>query len=161
MRYVTRLAAARSWRVLFTRGLKTPIRVYFGDAAYGGTEAALVEAKRFRDQVIAIHLPATAQKPRAGVSRNHQFRDKPSELVGVSFRKELRCGRYVAYLWEARVSINGHQAHRSWSVRKHGYTGAFELACAYRRSMTGQPAGTMPDPPKDFVLWAKVNNVPL
>lgn len=57
LRYITRSEPGRYWRVQYARSFPKPIQVYFGDATYGGRDAALVEAQKFRDQIVARHQP--------------------------------------------------------------------------------------------------------
>jgi len=152
LRYITRSDEQRYWRVQYTRGLPKPIQVYFGDATYGGKEAALIEAQRFRDQVVAIHSPHMPHNER----RNKKYKDKEEPHVGITLYDDCRKGRSRTFSWRAAYMEGQRSLRRSWSIRKHGYEEAFRLASEFRHRMTGQPLGTCPPPPESLLRWLEI-----
>ncbi|CAM5531254.1 hypothetical protein TMEC54S_00261 [Thauera mechernichensis] len=151
-RYICRLETSKSWRVQYVRGLEKPIQLYFSDRNYGSKEEALAAAKAFRDQVVAIHAPK-APKPQR---RNLKYMNKDQTQVGITLRKDFRSGRSPAYAWSAEYMRGSKPVRRTWSIRRHGYEKAYQLASAWRHEMTGQRMGQCPPPSQDVVQWAKL-----
>ena len=151
LRYITRSETERYWRVQYARGLTKPIQVYFGDATYGGREAALVEAQAFRDQVVALHRPDVLTTQR----RNLKHKEKTAPYVGITLHADRRKGGAVYFSWRAGYMDGAHERSRSWSVLTHGYEEAFRLASEFRHKMTGQPVGDCPPPPPELLLWTR------
>lgn len=151
LRYITRSEPGRYWRVQYARGFPKPIQVYFGDATYGGRDAALVEAQKFRDQIVARHQPHLLTEQR----RNLKHKDKTAPYIGITLHADRRKGRGVYFSWRAAYMEGAHQRSRSWSVLTHGYEEAFRLASEFRHKMTGQPVGDCPPPPPELMAWLK------
>lgn len=163
LRHITRVEGKKShaWRVLYVKGLASPIQTYFTDAAYGGKDAALAEAIRFRDQVLKLHHPP-APPPGTRARRNLRFKEKGEPFVGISLSKQIRQNGSVAYAWQAKAVEDGRHVHRSWSIRAHGYTRGFLNASRFRHELTGQPLCMVPPPPPDELLqWARSNGISL
>lgn len=161
LRYISRLDTpeTHAWRVQYVRGLSKPIQEYFTDAALGGKDAALQAAIRFRDAVVAAHAPPPPP-PWAKARRNLKFGDKPEEFVGISLVADARTGRKFCYCWSAQIHLEGKIVRRRWSIRAHGYVGAFRLASKFRNEMTGQPfCETPPAAPDEFWEWAALEGI--
>lgn len=145
------------WQVLYTRGLEREICCYFGDKAYGGKEASFIEAKAFRDQILANHAPPEpATPPLAG--RYLRVANKPSELIGIRIALAIpkRKGLHPVYNWTGYARIGGKLINRSFAMTKWGYEAAFWNAAQHRHNLTGQPLpASLPAPPPYIVEWAE------
>lgn len=158
MRYISRFEAAgsKSWRVQYVRGRDKALQVYFSDSAYGGAEAALDAAKRFRDDLLAEQAPKPPRVKNPVARRNLRHQEKTEEMVGISLKRDCRPTGTVFYAWTARARIQGMNVERSWSVLKHGYHGGYRKAAQYREKLTGQPAVYEPPAPSDELRrWAE------
>ncbi|MEW6729624.1 MAG: AP2 domain-containing protein [Pseudomonadota bacterium] len=118
------------------------------DADYGpvSPETSLREAQAWRDKTIAQHGIQTTHD-RNGAYAVYSL--NASGVVGVSLEYDRR-GRPAA--WRAyRGSVDDGDRER-FSIRRHGYEGAFCLAVQARHRMMGLPAPEpMPDPPRMVV----------
>jgi hypothetical protein len=134
---ITRLdqnsVATHGWQVrLQWKGVR--FGRFFSDAAWGGREAALFCAVRYRDRLAArlerrrSEAAASTRSHTAPTSRNR------SGVVGVA-RIVQRSASGVEYsFWQASwTAPDGTRESVRFSVRKHGEETALVLACEARR----------------------------
>lgn len=157
LRYITRIEGEKCWRVLYVRGLRKPIQLYFTDRNYDGRDPALKAAMAFRDRVVELHAP----KPGTSQRRNLRYLDKDEAQVGIGLAREHRKGRREEYYWRSAYMEGDKVVRRSWSVRTHGYEEAYRRASAFRHRMTGQKQGVCPPPPEALLAWASAEGVAL
>lgn len=140
---ITRLdqasVATHGWQVrLRWKGVR--FGRFFSDSAWGGREAALLCAERYRDRLLAglerrgSGSSASSRSHTAPAPRNR------SGVVGVA-RIVQRSGAGVEYrFWQASwTSPEGRRETVRFSVLKYGEEEAWQLACeARRRAMLGE-----------------------
>ena len=115
---------AWSWRVRFSRrGIMYSKSFY--DLACGGSKAAKAQAIAWRDQQLAKLEVLTL------VEFHQQKRSNNlSGVPGVHFHKPRR---QPLGFWQAKIRLHdGKSVTKSFSVRRHGYEAAFDLAVAAR-----------------------------
>lgn len=75
--------------------------------------------------------------PKSAQRRNAAKRsDNVSGVQGVSIWNTTRRGNQVIHMWRAVAhDLNGKQKIKTFSIKKYGNQGAFDLACAARKQM--------------------------
>lgn len=138
---ITRLdqatVATRGWQVrLQWRGVR--FGRFFSDSAWGGREAALRCAERYRDRLaarLARRRDRSEVSPRshtAPASRNR------SGVVGVSLIVQRGANGIEYRFWQASwTGPDGRRETVRFSVLKHGDEIAMRLACEARRRAMG------------------------
>lgn len=107
-------------------------RKHFSDGIHGGKKKAFVEARNFRDDVVARHPPLSMQEYSSIVKRNNR-----SGVVGVcrycaSETRDLPEDRQ-RWFWVASWPLpDGRRKRVKFSVGKYGEEGAFERALKAR-----------------------------
>lgn len=137
--------SVHAYRVKIRKRNKDFIK-YFGDATYGGKRKAFENAKAYRDKIISTYRPfSRAELSNVGASKSK------SGIVGVTLveKIEKRNKTKHKYLfWKAWWSPKvGVRKTVSFSVNKHGYKKAFELAKKAREKGLKQ----MKDLDKSFI----------
>jgi hypothetical protein len=114
------------WCVTFRRAGKEYRRT-FADIKHGGSamarQAAMAWRKKQLAKVAALTIVAFCQQQRS---------NNTSGVPGVHF---LRPERQPLGIWQARIKMEGKAKHKTFSVLKHGYQRAYELAVAARNEM--------------------------
>lgn len=155
LRFVTRAhpSTMAGWRVWVTFNGVDYGQTYFGDLKYGGQDEALLAALAYRDKVIKKHhIPLRSY---AGNGYCVQSSRSKTGVPGVTL-SYCRRGESVTVRWHVRYQDEGAQQHKSWSVRKYGYVGAWRLATQVRARVTGTQPPALPPPPPPWLLeWAK------
>jgi hypothetical protein len=107
---------------------------FFSDAAWGGREAALLCAERYRDRLVArlerrrTDASASTRSHTAPASRNR------SGMVGVARIVQRSAAGVEYYFWQASwTAPDGTRETVRFSVQKHGEEIALTLACEARR----------------------------
>ena len=123
--------AGGSWTVHLMR---RKIRYYkdFSDSAYGGREAALEAARRYRDELFETVKP-TSRRERHSVL----MKSNTSGVPGVMILKR----KGVPHSWRAQVSLYGKAQVRDFSITKYGDEHAFALAVKARAAMVDDLEG--------------------
>ncbi len=150
---ITRLdqasVATHGWQVrLQWKGVR--FGRFFSDSAWGGPEAALLCAQRYRDRLLARLERGRASSPASLRSHTAPAARNRSGVVGVS-RIVQRSPAGAEYLfWQASwTSPDGKRESVRFSVLKHGERLAFSLAVsARRRAMGRESAQDDPGPGK-------------
>ncbi len=139
---ITRLdqasVATHGWQVrLQWKGVR--FGRFFSDSAWGGREAALLHAERYRDRLLArlergrASSSASARSHTAPASRNR------SGVVGVARIVQRSASGTEYHFWQASwVSPEGRRESVRFSVLKHGDSLAFSLAVEARRRAMGR-----------------------
>lgn len=120
------------WRVMITRDGKSIGNKSFADKKYGGEEAALQAATRYRDALLAQIVPVRKRDRNQSLRRNNT-----SGRAGV-----CRCfckGR--PYYIAQTLLPDGTRLRKAFSVTKHGEAGARELAVAERERQLARVVG--------------------
>jgi hypothetical protein len=137
----------------------------FSDEKLGGKEQSLLAAINWRDAQIKIKINGII---------DHRFVEAPAALcfnarntsgvtgVSIDYKIDTKSGVIHAY-WLARIVIAGKLKTKSWSIRRHGYKKAWELAVAFRVKMTNQSLTTQkpPKPNQKLLRWAAANQIQL
>lgn len=112
---------------------------FFSDSAWGGREAALLCAERYRDRLLArlergqANSSASTRSHTAPAGRNR------SGVVGVSRTVQRSASGVEYHFWQANwVTAEGRRESVRFSVLKHGDSLAFALAVEARRRATGR-----------------------
>ncbi len=107
---------------------------FFSDAAWGGREAALLCAERYRDRLLArlerrkSDASASTRSHTAPASRNR------SGMVGVARIVQRSAAGVEYFFWQASwTAPDGTRETVRFSVQKHGEELALTLACEARR----------------------------
>jgi hypothetical protein len=114
------------WGVHFSRQGKRYYRRFY-EPKHGGSAAALKAAIAWRDELLAKLEPLTLVAF-CQVKRGHNT----SGVPGVHF---LTSAAQPLGIWQAKLKLNGVGRTKSFSVLKHGYHGAYELAVAAREQI--------------------------
>jgi hypothetical protein len=107
---------------------------FFSDAAWGGREAALLCAERYRDRLLA-----RLERRQAGSSASTRSHTAPasrnrSGMVGVARIVQRSAAGVEYYFWQASwTAPDGTRETMRFSVQKHGEELALTLACEARR----------------------------
>lgn len=128
----------------------------FADGKHGGKEDALSAAIKWRDEQMVIFRIKNYSRFAAPNAHNFHSKTK-SGLTGVSLEyKEYQSGQTHVY-WLAKVTIAGKPKTKYFSIRKHGYKTAWQLAVRFRAEQTGQDVDNEEPPMPDERLaeWAK------
>ncbi|WAK04302.1 hypothetical protein [Methylobacter sp. YRD-M1] len=166
-RFITRMDYPRAhcWMVrIYKKGNRKSLAVKsFSDEKLGGKEQALQEAIQWRDAQIKINGIIDHRFVEAPAAHCFNARNT-SGVTGVSvdYRINAKSGVTHAY-WLAKVVVAGKAKTKSWSIRRHGYKKAWELAVAFRIKMTNQSLTTQ-EPPKSnhkLLRWAAENQIQL
>lgn len=134
---ITRLdqvsVATHGWQVRIQwRGVR--MGRFFSDSAWGGREAALLCAERYRDRLVA-----RLDRRNAGVRASPRSHTSPaarnqSGVVGVSRIVQRSAGGVEYSFWQASwTTPEGTRETVRFSIRKHGEEVALSLACEARR----------------------------
>lgn len=127
-------------RVGLSRGQKPK---FFSDSNYGGKPGALKAARTHRDKLVAQLNLGTEGKGGAGRVAN---RRTVSGVTGV----HLSRGRLEDELyWRAKVH---KKLDRTFSVKKYGYTKAFQLAVQAKYSALGEAPPRIKPPALNTLL---------
>lgn len=134
---ITRLdqvsVATHGWQVRI-QGKGVRFGRFFSDAAWGGREAALLCAERYRDR-----LGARLERRRADASASTRSHTLPtarnrSGMVGVARIVQRSAAGVEYYFWQASwTAPDGTRETVRFSVQKHGEEIALTLACEARR----------------------------
>jgi hypothetical protein len=118
----------------------------FSDGKLGGKEQSLLAAIHWRDAQIKTNGIIDHRFVEAPAAHNFNARNT-SGVTGVSidYRIDAKSGVTHAY-WLAKVVVAGKPKTRCWSIRRHGYKKAWELAVAFRVKMTNQSLITKAPP---------------
>lgn len=134
---ITRLdqasVATHGWQVrLQWKGVR--FGRFFSDSAWGGREAALLCAERYRDRLVARFERRRDQTAASTRSHTGPASRNRSGVVGVS-RIVQRGANGTEYLfWQASwTAPDGRRETVRFSVLKHGDEIAMRLACEARR----------------------------
>lgn len=132
----------QGWQVRIERRKRSNSKL-FSDRVYGGTDAALKAALKWRDAMLevlppspsgAAHLRTPRNKRRAAQALNR------TGVIGIGFSMHTqRSGRktpYVGCYWKNPVT--GKREASSFSVNKHGLRKALRLACRRLREGRGE-----------------------
>lgn len=158
MRFITRMPDGL-WRVWVMFGTLDCGQIYFGDAAYGGLNSALRKALKCRDDLIREHNIPLREYAGNGWCAKHA--KNTSGEVGIALEKKPAIDPYYV-AWAVRNMVDGKQWHRSWSIKKYGYLGAWRLATEARVKHTGQPTSEAPPAPPDWLVkWARERSIDL
>lgn len=114
------------WSVSFRRAGKE-YRRSFADIKNGGSAKARKAAMEWRERQLAKIKALTVVK-----FCQQQRSNNTSGVPGVHF---LRPGRQPMGVWQARIKLDGKARHKTFSVLKHGYRKAYELAVAARNEL--------------------------
>lgn len=110
---------------------------FFSDAAWGGREAALEKARRYRDRLLA-HGERTGGRALSPRSHTGPASRNRSGVVGVTRIVQRSAGGTEYHFWQASwTSAEGRRETIRYSVLKHGDREAFRLACRARREAGG------------------------
>lgn len=134
-RYILRHTAGgfNGWRVcIYALG----IQEYFGRSVYGSIHAA------YRSALWHVHRTFPNGPPGPRTHAGHVTK-QPGIPVGVSLVMDQRRARPHIYWCASWVSAQGRQIKKRFSVRLHGWPGAFRLACEERQRHAG-PLSTSP-----------------
>lgn len=107
---------------------------FFSDIAWGGREAALLCAERYRDRLVA-----RLERRRSGASASTRSHSLPasrnqSGMVGVARIVQRSASGVEYHFWQASwTSPDGARKTVRFSVLKHGEEVALSLACEARR----------------------------
>lgn len=134
---ITRLdqvsVATHGWQVRI-QGKGVRFGRFFSDAAWGGREAALLCAERYRDRLVArlerrkADASASTRSHTLPTSRNR------SGMVGVARIVQRSAAGVEYYFWQASwTAPDGTRETVRFSVQKHGEEIALTLACEARR----------------------------
>ena len=134
---ITRLdqvsVATHGWQVRI-QGKGVRFGRFFSDAAWGGREAALLCAERYRDRLVArlerrkSEASASTRSHTLPTSRNR------SGMVGVARIVQRSAAGVEYYFWQASwTAPDGTRETVRFSVQKHGEEIALTLACEARR----------------------------
>ncbi len=138
---ITRLdqeeAATRGWQVrLQWKGVR--FGRFFSDSAWGGREAALSCAERYRDRLLArlerrrLRASSSPRSHLAPAARNR------SGVVGVARIVQRSASGTEYHFWQASwVTPDGVRKTVRYSVLKFGEEAALALAIEARRKATG------------------------
>lgn len=134
---ITRLdqvsVATHGWQVRI-QGKGVRFGRFFSDAAWGGREAALLCAERYRDRLVA-----RLERRQAGSSASTRSHTAPasrnrSGTVGVARIVQRSAAGVEYYFWQASwTAPDGTRETVRFSVQKHGEELALTLACEARR----------------------------
>ena len=128
-------ASTHGWQVRLQRRGQRYAK-YFGDRQYGGAAGALVEARRWRDQVLAELAAVPAGRVCRVSVRNS------SGVVGVSRICVSAANGESYFFWQATWSSGaGQRQCVKFSVRRYGDRQAFRMAVEARREGTAGPGG--------------------
>jgi len=107
---------------------------FFSDAIWGGREAALLCAERYRDRLVArldrrrAEASASTRSHTAPTSRNR------SGMVGVARIVQRSASGVEYFFWQASwTAPDGTRESVRFSVQKHGEALALTRACEARR----------------------------
>jgi len=130
------VAGTHGWQVRFQRKGVRQGR-FFSDLSWGGREAALDMARRFRDRLLA-HEERRSEP--GGQIRAHTIptRRNRSGVIGVTKICQRSSKGDEYYFWQASwTGIDGVRETVRFSVLKHGEKVAFQLACEVRSEAVG------------------------
>jgi len=141
-RGITRLDQAsvstHGWQVrLQRRGVR--FARFFSDAGWGGREAALEKATRFRDRLLArIEREGDASPASSGSHRLPATRNR-SGSVGVARIVQRGPNGVEYFFWQAFwTDAEGRRVSLRFSVQRHGEESAYLLALEARRAAMGR-----------------------
>ncbi len=114
------------WGVNFSRRGKMHYKRFY-DTKYGGSPAARKAAIAWRDEQLAV-IPALTMVAFCQHRRSHNT----SGVPGVHF---LTSPSQPQGIWRAKRKLGGKSRSKTFSVLKHGWQGAYELAVAAREQL--------------------------
>jgi hypothetical protein len=114
------------WAVHFSRRGQMHYRRFY-EPMYGGSKAARQAAIEWRDAQLAEARTLTLVE-----FCRQQRSNNTSGVPGVHF---LVSPRQPEGIWQAKLKIDRKSKSQSFSVRKFGYQGAYDLAVAARESL--------------------------
>lgn len=107
---------------------------FFSDAAWGGREAALSCAERYRDRLLARLERRRSEASASTRSHTGPAARNRSGVVGVSRIVQRTASGAEYHFWQASwTSPDGIRESVRFSVLKHGEEIALSLACEARR----------------------------
>lgn len=117
------------WSVNFRRRGKAHYKSFY-DLQSGGSRKALAAAIQWRDSLLAKTQVLSKREFHQLIRTNNQ-----SGVPGVQF---IQPKNQPQGSWQARLKLpDGKEMTRTFSVRKHGYEGAFEQAVEARNDLLG------------------------
>ena len=129
---ITRLQYASGtwcWSVSFSRQGVLYQRSFF-DPGLGGPAAALKAATAWRDEQLTSINPLSVAE-----FCQIQRGNNTSGVAGVHF---LTSARQPQGIWQAKLKIKGKARHKSFSVLRHGWQAAYEMAVAARAQLLAE-----------------------
>ena len=157
MRYITRMPD-NAWRVWITYGDDDFGQVYFSDREHGSKSAALAAAQGYRNAVIAENeIPLRVYD---GNGYYVQHSRNTSGMIGVMLCAD-NPDKPTRVNWTTTIMRDGKETRRAFSIRKHGYRNAYQMAASVRAKHTGQPIPSVPVPPPWLATWAESYGVNL
>jgi len=134
---ITRLdqvsVATHGWQVRI-QGKGVRFGRFFSDAAWGGREAALLCAERYRDRLVARLERRKADASASTRSHSLPTSRNRSGMVGVARIVQRSAAGVEYYFWQASwTAPDGTRETVRFSVQKHGEEIALTLACEARR----------------------------
>jgi len=134
---ITRLdqvsVATHGWQVRI-QGKGVRFGRFFSDAAWGGREAALLCAERYRDRLVARLERRKADASASTRSHSLPTSRNRSGMVGVARIVQRSAAGVEYYFWQASwTAPDGTRETVRFSVQKHGEELALTLACEARR----------------------------
>lgn len=155
MEYVNKSGGqTRGWWVRVKRGDKKFSRL-FSDSKFGGKDNALLEARKYRDELEKEH----GEFQNVGFHTYKSSRNK-SGLVGVHKGPKItkrQSGKvYVYQNWIAGWidPISGKKKNKAFAISKHGEAGALILALRAREEAIAKISGTERSP---ITSWGKTS----
>jgi hypothetical protein len=127
IQHVVAAKGAERWVVRFSRHGRFHDKT-FPFLKHGGRDAALAAAIAWRDERLALTAPMTVLE-----FAQRQRSNNTSGVPGVTFG---RSARQPEGFWQARLTLaDGTRWRKTYSVKRFGDVGAFDLAVQARQNM--------------------------
>lgn len=151
MRFITRMQDAL-WRVWIVFGTFDSGQIYFSDKQYGSRDKACQAAKKHRDKLVKKHNIPLRIYDGNGFNISHS--KNTSGTVGIGLQIDRRRDP-ASISWRSTTMINGRQSPVARSIRRYGYTQAWQMVAKIREQHTGIRVSKTPPPPTPELLeWA-------